>query len=192
MQTRKCCFIGHRQIKITEDLVSKIESYIENLILEKKVKIFLFGSRSEFNFLCYQIVSKLMERFKNIKRIFYGCKSESVFLERDREKWIKIINNDKILNKIMFVEGECEFKNKYKAGKASYIERDYSMIDDSDYCLFYYNPNYKPNKRKPFKNSTYFYQPKSGTSLSYAYALKQNKICINFFDNTLFDLVKTK
>ena len=43
------------------------------------------------------------------------------------------------------MEEEVEHKTKYTAGKASYIERNFAMIDDSDYCIFYYDNNYKPN-----------------------------------------------
>ncbi len=53
---------------------------------------------------------------------------------------------------IMGFEGEIEHKTKHISNKASYIERNYAMINDSDYCIFYYNKDYLPKKRKHYKN----------------------------------------
>ncbi len=48
------------------------------------------------------------------------------------------------------------------------------MINDSDYCMFYYDENYQPEMRKYSKRSIGYYRPKSGTKLAYDYA-KQKK-----------------
>ena len=61
------------------------------------------------------------------------------------------------------------------AGKASYVERNQAMIDNSDYCVFYYDSSYQP---KPKKND---YQPKSGTAIIYAYAQQKKKNIVNLF-----------
>ncbi len=59
------------------------------------------------------------------------------------------------------------------------------MIDDSDYCIFYYNPDYKPPRRKYSKRSVGDYQPKSGTEVAFDYAkrkcVKKNLTVINVF-----------
>ena len=44
------------------------------------------------------------------------------------------------------------------------------MIDGSDYCVFYYDENYKPPRRKYSKRSVGDYQPKSGTKVAFDYA----------------------
>ena len=54
-----CCFIGHRKINETEELRLKIFNTLEKLINENSVDTFFFGSKSRFNDLCYEIVSKL-------------------------------------------------------------------------------------------------------------------------------------
>ena len=46
------------------------------------------------------------------------------------------------------------------AGRASYIERNELMIDDSDYCIFYINENTKY---------------RSGTKIAHEYAKSKNK-----------------
>ena len=54
------------------------------------------------------------------------------------------------------------------AGKYSYVERNYEMIDSSTYCVFYYNKNYITRLDR-----------NSGTKLAYEYALKKKKQIIN-------------
>ena len=177
-----CCFIGHREINITEELSKKIVETIEYLIVIKGVTTFLFGSRSQFNNLCHNIVTDLKNKYTHIERISYTCKSENCTIESER------INDEirlsKLLNKevhLLGVELEKEFQHKYTAGRASYVERNRSMIDDSDICIFYYNPEYQLELRKYSKNSIGYYQPSSGTKLAYQYAIQKKKEIINVF-----------
>lgn len=65
-----CCFIGHRKIKVTDELVCHLEEIIKSLIVTEKVDTFLFGSRSEFNELCLNIVTNLKKKYSHIKRIY--------------------------------------------------------------------------------------------------------------------------
>ena len=63
----------------------------------------------------------------------------------------------------------------WSAGKASYVERNQDMINESDYCVFYYNPEYQPPKRKYSKRDVFEYQPKSGTQIAYDYAYQRKR-----------------
>ncbi|MGN0960572.1 MAG: hypothetical protein ACI4PF_00055 [Christensenellales bacterium] len=176
----KCCFIGHRNIQITEELKYKVKIIIEDLILNHNVLIFLFGSRSNFDSLCHLVVTELKEKYSNIRRIAYTCKSETCVLESERLYWEEIYSNlQKREVHLYGVEEEYEYKTKYTAGRASYIERNQAMINDSDYCVFYYDKNYEPEMRKYSKRSIGYYQPKSGTALAYAYAKQKRKTLIN-------------
>lgn len=65
-----CCFIGHRNFTYNKEYECKFENLIENLILNEKVDTFLFGSASEFDNFCYNVVSKLKNKFSNVVRIF--------------------------------------------------------------------------------------------------------------------------
>lgn len=179
---KTCSFFGHRKIELTEELKQKTKITIENLIVNHNVQTFLFGSRSDFDYLCHLIVTELKEKYSNVKRISYTCKSETCILEHEKEKWEKIYSKlQKKEVRLLAVEEEFEHKTKYTSGKASYVERNQAMIDDSDFCIFYYNKNYKPAMRMYSKRNSTYYQPKSGTALAYAYAIQKKKNLINIF-----------
>ena len=182
MKNKICSFFGHRKIEITEELKQKVKEVIEDLIVNHSVLTFLFGSRSDFDYLCHLVVTELKEKYPNIIRKCYTCRSETCTLESERVYWEEIYSHfrkEKVT--LLGVEEEVEHKTKYTSGKASYIERNQAMIDNSDYCIFYYNPNYKPKPRKQSKRDITYYQPKSGTSLAYKYAQKKKKEIINIF-----------
>ena len=56
------------------------------------------------------------------------------------------------------------------------------MIDDSDFCVFYYDEAYKPPLRKQYRSALSTYQPKSGTRLAYKYEKQKKKYIINLFE----------
>lgn len=175
-----CAFFGHRKINVTQELVNNLKLTIEDLIVNKNVSIFLFGSNSEFNDLCHKVVTQLKQSYTFIKRISYTCKSEVCILECERLKWEEIYSNTlKQEVHLLGFEEEFEHKTKYVSGKAGYVERNYAMINDSDYCVFYYDEDYLPPKRKRASADISFYQPKSGTDLAYKYAIQKNKVIIN-------------
>ena len=54
-----------------------------------------------------------------------------------RGYWEKVYS--KLYNEQVYllgVEEEVNFKNKWNAGKGSYVERNQAMINDSDICVF--------------------------------------------------------
>ena len=178
MFCKKCCFIGHRKIKYSIELESKLYSLIEDLIINKRVKIFLFGSASEFNLLCSEVVDKLKLKYKDIKKVAYLLKSEAVIYKNDKsesEERIFRFTGKKV--KLVGVDENCEYKNKYTSCRAAYVERNEALISDSDYCVFYYNKTYSPPVKSSFTQS----QPKSGTAIAYKYAVKKKKTIINLF-----------
>lgn len=184
MKNLTCSFFGHRKIEISQQLRQKLKNIIEDLIVNYNVLTFLFGSRSEFNDLCHLVVTELKEKYPNIKRIAYTTRSESCILESEREKleetYSRVFNREIHL---LGVEEEFEHKTKYLSGRASYVERNQSMIDESDYCIFYFDENYNPPMRKHSKRSISYYQPKSGTALAFSYAKQKKKNLINIFQN---------
>ncbi len=130
-----CCFIGHRKIKETEELNNKIYEVIEILITNKNVDTFLFGSRSEFDSLCHKITTELRDKYPHIKRIFVRAVYEYI--------------DDDYKNCLLEWCEDTYFPEKIKnSGRALYVERNCEMIDKSDFCVFYYDENYLPPRRK--------------------------------------------
>ncbi len=155
MQEKTCCFIGHRTIDATEELKRKLTETIEKLITEEKVDTFLFGSKSEFNTLCLELVTAIKEKYPVIKRIY--IRAEYPVIDESYKEYL-----------LKFYE-ESYFPEKLiGAGKAVYIERNLEMVDKSRFCVFYYNCNKTPSARK------------SGTKFALDYAEKQNKKVLLF------------
>ena len=63
-------FIGHRKIQNSELLTEQIKQTVLNLIDEKQVDTFLFGSRSAFDDLCLETVTEIKKISPHIKRIY--------------------------------------------------------------------------------------------------------------------------
>ena len=165
-----CCFIGHRKIEITIELKQAIYDFVENLIVNENVKVFLFGSRSKFDDLCYEVVSELQEKYPDVKRVY--VRSQYEYAGIDYEDYL-----------LQYYEETYFPENCKGAGKLSHIKRNQAMIDKSDFCLFYYDENYTPPQRKWSKRDLFAYQPKSGTALAYKYAEQKKKIIYNFYKN---------
>lgn len=165
-EKKTCCFIGHRKVNKTEELKHKLIIIIENFIINKNIDTFLFGSKSEFNDLCLKVVTQLKEKYPHIKRVY--VRAEFPHIDETYKKYL-----------LESYEDTYYPENIVNAGKASYIERNYEMIDKSDICVIYYHKNYAPSKRKNSKYDLTDYQPKSGTKIAYNYALKKKKEIIN-------------
>ena len=183
MENKTVCFMGHRNVELSDENVERLKDLIENLIVNENVNTFLFGTQSDFNYICRAIVTNLREKYPFIQRKGYPCRSECFILESERENWERILmSNHKREFHILGVEEEVYFKDRWFAGKASYVERNQAMIKDSDICIFYYDENYQPPRRKYSERSLSTYQPKSGTMLAYNYAKQKKKEIINVFD----------
>ena len=78
----------------------------------------MFGSKSRFDELCLEVVTKIKEKYPNVKRIYV---------------------------------------------RAVYVERNCEMIQNSRYCIVYYDENNAPKTRK------------SGTKIALDFATKLNK-----------------
>ncbi len=171
---KACAILGHRKIEVTDKLGREIFDTVCDLVENKGVKSFLFGSRSEFDTLCYKIVSNLRKRYE-LELVVYTCKHETFIDNREKEELEKAFKVCGIKANLNVFDREVEYSSKYVSGKSSYLQRNYAMIDDCDYCLFYYNKEYKPtNVKGEITNS--------GTALAYNYAQKRSKNIINLYE----------
>lgn len=163
---KACCFFGHRKINETPELTEILESVIESLIKEKAVNIFYFGSKSEFDSLCLKVVTDLKEKYPHIKRIY--VRAEFPYIDDSYKKYLLESYEDTYYPEKMI-----------NAGRAAYVERNYEMIDNSSYCICYYDENYAPPKRRNSRRDLTDYQPKSGTKLAYDYAVSRRLTVYN-------------
>ena len=164
----KACFIGHKTIEKSEVLLSSLKETVLTLI-NKGVTTFLFGSNSEFNDLSWKIVTELKKEYPFVKRIY--VRSTHQHLEKSYEEYL-----------LKFYETTYCPSKIINAGKSSYVKRNYEMIDNSMYCVFYYNENYIPKLKYPAKYNMLLPKNRnSGTKIAYDYAQKKNKEIINLF-----------
>ena len=183
-EQKACCFIGHRNVPKTNELTEKLNSVICGLI-KTGVTRFIFGTRSDFNDLCYELVSDLKMRFPHIVRVVYQTKTNYYLTE---EQYADLYPKEYREKKGKSYYGWCEevyYEEKWlRGGLASYVERNEKMIDDSDHCVFYYDKDYVPSKNK-YSGLTLvgiYSGGKSGTKIAYEYALKRKKNIINVFN----------
>ena len=162
------CFIGHRNIENRE----KVELGLKETVLElvgKGVTTFLFGSMSQFNTLSWEVVTELKEKYPFIKRVYVRSAFQNI--------------NKSYEDYLLESYEETYFPSKIEnAGKYSYVERNYEMINLSQYCVFYYNQNYIPKVKEYSKRCMILPTKRnSGTKIAYEYAVKKKKTIINLF-----------
>ena len=161
----KACFIGHKSINKTEELATRVKD-TALMLIKKGVTTFLFGSGSEFDTLSWEIITELKKKYSHIKRVYIRANDQ--FLEKSYEEYLLKIYEETYFPR--WIEN---------AGKYSYVERNYEMINEATYCVFYYNENYSPTVKRvcfcvPSKR-------KSGTKIAYEYALKKGKYILNVY-----------
>ena len=163
---KACSFFGHRDTEQTEELKQKVRETVERLIVEEGVDTFLFGSRSNFDELCHIVVTELKEKYPYIQRIAYLCKHEtacSVGAGMGLKQRIK-----KLTGRDVYVPEYEDIRKSDRvnsAGRATYVERNQWMIDESVFVIMHYDEN---------KNTIH----RSGTLLAYQYACRKQGIRI--------------
>ena len=160
---KACSFFGHRDTPQTEELKQKVRETVERLIVEERVDTFLSGSRSNFDELCYIVVTELKEKYPHIQRIAYLCKHESgclVGAGMDEKRRIK-----ELTDRDVYVREFEEIKKSDRinsAGRACYVERNYWVVDNSDFVIMYFEIKLEKRLR-------------SGVCVTYEYAKKKLK-----------------
>ena len=159
---KKIAIFGHREIAKGDNLeISVNKIFVQNI--NNGNKCFLFGSRSKFNDLCYNIILQLQKEYSDIKKVGYLCSNEIAFTLEEKlryEKYNSRYENIKTYEEIK----QFEFENRNL-----YIERNKKMIDDADICVFYYKKSLLNPQNK------FGYKTKSGTQIALEYAKLKNK-----------------
>ena len=147
---KSCSVFGTNKMVITDELKERLYNVFIDL-LEKDFKVFYFGGFSEFDDICYQIITKLKEQYTDIHRIF--CVADPRW-ERPskRPKWL----NDEAYEEIVYLD------LAYDYWYTRIYYRNCEIINQSDYIVFYAPENnssgaykslkYAKTKKKEFIN----------------------------------------
>lgn len=150
----KVAFIGHRHVKDKEKAAEALNRVLFDLIENENADTFLFGSKSEFNDLCYEAVTRIRKKYTHLKRIY--VRAEYEFIDDDYEKYL-----------LSDYEETFYPREVVGAGVKAYVVRNRVMVDGSDCIVFYCSEGYSPAGRK------------SGTKAAYDYARSKDKRIIN-------------
>ena len=150
-----CSFFGHREIKVTEELIKELKLKIEDLIINEGVDIFYFGGFGMFDELCWKVVTELKLKHHYIKRIF--CLSDPRHFRVNKRP--SNLRNEDYED---FIYLDLDFDWWYQR----IYYRNVEMINQSDFVIFY------------VKNTT-----NSGAYKAYQYAVKTKKNIVNMFNS---------
>ena len=153
---KSCSIFGHSKIEVTENLKARLTLTFEKLIAKENVRYFYFGGFGEFDDFCWQVITKLREKYVDIKRIF--CLSDPRHLRLSkRPKWI----NNENYEEITYLDLDFDY----------YYTRIYfrncEIINRSDFVVFYVN-----------------HTERSGAYKALQYAIKKKKQIINICDTS--------
>ena len=162
-------FIGHRKLQFDNGFRIQLKELLLSLIDNRIADTFLFGSRSDFNDLCLEVVTEIQKERPDIKRVY--VRAEYPYINKTYEDYL-----------LGSYDATYIPENVIDAGKAAYVERNYHMIDKAGLCIFYYDENYKPPLKPATRGRITREQPNSGTKVAYEYALRQKKEIINLFN----------
>ncbi len=92
----------------------------------------LFCIFSYQNLICHKITTELKDKYPHIKRIYFRSAYQHI------PDWYEksLLENN---------EGTYFPEHMEKAGRASYVERHQEMINQSEFCVVYYDEKFSQN-----------------------------------------------
>lgn len=115
-------FIGHRKLQFDNGFRIQLKELLLSLIDNRIADTFLFGSRSDFNDLCLEVVTEIQKERPDIKRVY--VRAEYPYINKTYEDYL-----------LGSYDATYIPENVIDAGKAAYVERNYHMIDKADLLL---------------------------------------------------------
>ena len=79
-------FIGHRKIQFDNGFRLQLKKLLLSLIDNRNADTFLFGSRSDFDDLCLEVVTEIQKERPGIKRVY--VRAEYPYISRDYENYL--------------------------------------------------------------------------------------------------------
>ena len=156
-KSKCCCFTGHRVLKITDDLIDRLNDTLTELI-GNGVTDFYAGGAIGWDMLCEQEVLRLRERFPQIRlHLVLPCPPDV-----QTAKWN--IKQKAEYQRILTAADEVEILSEtYYDGCMQ--KRNARLVELADCCFCYWNTNRK----------------RSGTAQTVRMAQKKCIDVINFF-----------
>ena len=116
--------------------------------------LFFLGARADLIAYGLELVTVLKEKYPHLKRVY--VRAEYPYISEHYKNCL-----------LESYEDTYYPENIIGSGRAAYVERNYEMINKSQYCIVYYDEANAPTTRK------------SGTKIALDYAIKkQNHIII--------------
>ena len=138
-RTYKSCCIIENNILVHSEEFGYLEELFEDLITNHRVDTFYFAGGINFNNFCYNVLTQIIEKYTNVRRIFVIDNYNDL-----SRKWMV----DEFLR---FYYDVAYLPNKYNYKcKRSYYKY-YAMIDNSDFVILYANINPKNDSYKTYK-----------------------------------------
>ena len=136
---KSCSFFGTRSVAISDEIKMKIKNKILEL-LRNNFRVFYFGGFSEFDDVCYKIVSEYKKEFPDIYRIF--CSSDIRWLRPSKQpKWL----SNEEFEEITYLDLDYD----YWYTRIYY--RNCEIINRSDFVLFFALENNESGAYKALK-----------------------------------------
>ena len=165
-KSKTCCFVGHRKVKNYNATKDKVKVIVENLITKEGVSVFLLGSKSEFNTLCYEVITELKKVHKHIERIY--VRAEFPYIDDEYKNYL-----------LEYYEQTYYPEKIIKSGRACYVERNYEMIENSAYCIVCFDEAHTQQKGDTGNKGNI--KAKSGTKLACEFAKRKKRNVFNVF-----------
>jgi len=156
----KCYIRGHRFATLNITQIKRLEKYVKKVIKEYNVDEFIFHHIYILSNKIFQIVSKVLQEYPNIKTTFFSNDKDCKIVKLKSQK---VKSNNKSPD--MFVDKIKYFEVNYHYPKCD-ILLNYHIIDNVNICIFLFD-------HKIIKNRA------GVTAHAYDYALKKKKIVFN-------------
>ncbi len=137
---KACSFFGHRNIMVTQPLIDELKRLIEVLIKNNDFGVFYFGEFGQFDDICYQVVTELKNIYPHIQRVYISPDEKSLSKHK--------IKGDKEY------EFQTIFALKFNWWYQRIYYRNVSIIDNSDYVIFFVAKNIESGAYKAMQYAT--------------------------------------
>lgn len=132
MQTKRCCFTGHRNVIVDIALKGRLWNALHRLVEEYNVTDFYAGGAVGFDTLCERAVIALKKEYPQVKlHLILPCAPEI-----QTGKWDS--NQKAIFYELKEQADSCvSLSDRYYPGCMK--KRNEELVKNADFCICYYN-----------------------------------------------------